>query len=144
MKIQHLTKDSIKKYGSILDFEPIQRDVCSDSGSHFRVVAKSPESTGWRIGKYIGRDYKTSKLECHPNTYESFEPISGTGVLLLAEYDTPDNIEAFLLDKPVIVRKNIWHWILTLSEEFHAKVTENLDVETEFHELTMPMGVYVL
>ncbi len=74
-------------------------------------------------------------LECHPDSYESFEPLKGIGILLTAKPESPEDYHAFLLDKPVCLKKGVWHQLIALTEEVQVKITENLEVGTSFYEL---------
>ena len=56
---------------------------------------------------------------------------------------TPENWEAFLLEQPVCLEKGIWHQVLALTEEASVKITENLDVESVFYKMEVPVKVAV-
>jgi ureidoglycolate hydrolase len=79
------------------------------------------------------------KLEMHPGSLESFEPVAGIAVLVVAREDSPEAPEAFLLDRPIILKKGVWHGIISLSAKVELKITENLEVATEFHTLDKPL-----
>lgn len=82
-------------------------------------------------------------MECHPTSLESFEPLSGLTVLVVAEHDKPDEYEAFILDKPVCLYKGVWHQVLALTDEAQVKIAENLDVSSKFYDLEKPISVFV-
>ena len=46
----------------------------------------------------------------------------------------------FLLDCPVILKKNIWHGIITLSRESEIKLTENANVKCVYWPLGFLLG----
>ena len=83
------------------------------------------------------------KIECHPTSKESFEPLHGITVLLVAEHETPENCHAFILDKPVVLKKGIWHQTLALTPEAQVKITENIEVESVFYTYDKPKQVYL-
>jgi len=129
--IRQLNEKSFRKYGGML--EP------ADKTKVFTVLCGDKEAAGWRIGYVILGQDNVKSLEAHPESFETFEPVAGTTILLVAEAKSPDNIEAFLLDKGVIVNKNIWHGLCVLSSKAEVKVTENFEVESVFHTLKKPL-----
>ncbi len=122
MLINNLTKKSFKKYGIIGEHHQLQ--------TGYEPLIKE-KSEGW-IWALLTFDNRTmGSLECHPNSFESFEPLSGTAILLVAPFKKPAELKAFLLDKPVILNKGVWHSILTLSQKTQVKIMENLHVATK-------------
>ena len=83
-------------------------------------------------------------MENHPFSKESFEPLKGITVLLVAEHETPEEYQAFVLDKPVCLKKGIWHQVLALTPEAQVKITENLEVASEFYEYEKAKSVQVI
>lgn len=131
--IKTLSKKNFKNYGLIL--EPVDKKriftvLCGDKGSH-----------GWRIGYVMLGPEKVTSLEAHPDSDETFEPVFGISILLVAEKNKPNRIEAFLLDKGVLVKKGVWHSLRVLSEKAGIKVTENYEVESVFHKLKKPIDI---
>jgi ureidoglycolate hydrolase len=131
--LQRLSRRAFKKYGGIL--EP------ADKTKVFTVVCGDKDAAGWRTGYVIIGPDKVKTLEAHPASLETFEPVSGVSVLLVAETKKPDDIEAFLLDRAVVVDKNIWHGLSVLSEKAEVKVTENFEVASVFHKLKKPIDI---
>lgn len=79
----------------------------------------------------------------HPTSRESFEPLHGLTVLVVATHENPEEYEAFILDKPVCLKKGIWHQVLALTEEAQVKIVENLEVQSEFYDLEKAIHVLV-
>jgi ureidoglycolate hydrolase len=131
--VKQLNRESFKKYGSMLDPE--------DKTKVFTVVCGDKDARGWRIGVVIIGPSPVEQLEAHPESKETFEPVAGTSILLVSETDKPDNIEAFLLDRGVLVNKNIWHGLSVISEKAEVKVTENFEVDSIFHKLKKPIDI---
>jgi ureidoglycolate hydrolase len=131
MKIKKLTHKNIKPYGWIIDREFIKDN---GRGDKFGVLLKE-RSSGWRIGYLILRKKKFKKLENHPNSLETFEPVKGKAVIALSPNKRPHNMEIFLLDKPVVVKKRVWHDTAAVSKECEIKIFENIEVKTEHHYL---------
>jgi hypothetical protein len=46
-----------------------------------------------------------------------------------------------MLDRPILLHANIWHNVLTLSEESVIKITENEEVDSE--EVKLPVRLSV-
>lgn len=73
---------------------------------------------------------------------ESFSPVSGVSIIIVAKPDTPEDYDLFLLDKSVCLEKNIWHTTIALSEYALMEVTENYDVGMENYELGKIIGIF--
>lgn len=101
----------------------------------FRIVLKESQRTGWRIAYLIVRDKTIKRLECHPHSFESFEPIRGKSLLFVAKTQDAASIECFSLEKPVILKKGIWHGVVTTSDECEIKLTENAKVKCVYWPL---------
>lgn len=142
--VKRLTFKNFEQYGKILDFESDGDQYKIEGGqSEWNVVFDYDKPVGWRIGIYKGRDHEITKLECHPSLWETFEPVSGIGILLVAPHEQPESLEAFLLDRPVVAKPKIWHWILALSDIAKVKVTEDHIVDKEYHHLKRPLSVFL-
>lgn len=126
--IKTITQESFKEYGTIIDFP-------EDFTEPF-YIAETEKDAPWRLAVYRYKNKTIKRLECHPTSKESFEPLKGTSIILLSHHERPEEYEAFLLDRPVCLKKGVWHEVLALSEEAQVKITENLEVETNFHELS--------
>lgn len=136
----------------MLPIEPLNPEAFAPFGTLLRASQPLPAgdmpyyekikvlpSDGWIWALYTVRHRETRKLECHPNTHESFEPLQGMGVLLVAPPNYPDQVRAFALDEPVLLHPGVWHDLLSLSAQTTVKIVENNEVETEFHELFHPV-----
>lgn len=132
-KIQSIKKDAFSKYGSVLEFP-------EDNTEPFYIVV-TEEKEPWRLAVFRYRNKSVKTLECHPGSLESFEPLKGITVLVVAEHEKPEQMEAFVLDQPVCLYKGIWHQVLTLTEEAQVKIAENLEVSSEFYELEEELSV---
>jgi ureidoglycolate hydrolase len=125
--INTLSREAFTKYGTIIEFTTAMSD-----GWEILITEKE---AGWRVALLEFSRKKSRILENHPASKETFEPVRGTTLLIVAESATPDNFEIFLLDKPVCVEKGIWHQVLSLSDSAMVKITENLEVSCEYHTL---------
>lgn len=132
--VQQLTQESFSAFGKVIEFSSHPQD------ERFEVVLYE-EKEPWRIAVFRVKQRTTTRLECHPTSMESFEPMHGTGILLVAAPQTPCQQYAFLLDKPICLYKGVWHEVITLSEESIYKITENKDVSSEFYPLPQPIGL---
>jgi ureidoglycolate hydrolase len=133
IRIRTLNQKDFSKYGRVLE-QKNKKKV-------FSVIEGDKNAAGWRIGYLITTPDRVQTFEEHPGSKETFEPVSGTTVILVAGHKTPDKIEAFLLDKPVCLEKNTWHAVSVISERAEIKITENYDVESVFHKLKKPIDI---
>jgi ureidoglycolate hydrolase len=132
-EIKNLNSESFKKYGYV-----IEHDDANPQG--FQVQLNEYDAVGWRIATLKIEGRNVSKLHRHPQTMETFEPVKGVSIILAALPDAAEEYEAFLLDKPVCLFKNVWHATLTLSEYAIVKITENVSVSKE--EFVLPEEVF--
>ncbi len=131
--VRNITRESFGKYGTVIEFTP----ACSDG---WEVVAEAPVN-GWRIAVLEFSTKSAKRLENHPTSKESFEPLVGTAILFAAENSAPEKFEAFLLDKPVCLNEGVWHEVISLSEVSQVKITENLTVDSSYYMLPCEAAV---
>lgn len=134
-RLQSIHSEKFQKYGKVLEFT-------EDCTEPFEIII-TEEKEPWRLAVYRYRDKWVKRMECHPFSLESFEPLKGLTVLIVAEHDNPAAYEAFILDKPVCLFKGIWHQVISLTDEAQVKIAENLEVVSEFYDLKKEVGVYV-
>lgn len=132
-KLQSIHKETFKKFGEVLEFP----EECKEP---FHIVM-TEEKEPWRLAVFRYTNKEIQRMECHPTSLESFEPLKGLTVLVVAEHDKPEEYEAFMLDKPVCLKKNIWHQVLSITDEAQVKIAENLEVNSEFYDLEKPIQV---
>lgn len=125
-EIKNITKDNFTKYGVILEH------IKQSDGYEPLVTV---ESRGWIWAVMTFRNKTIKEIECHPTSKESFEPVFGTTIIVLAPLQEPEQTEVFLLDKSVMLNEGVWHNILALSDVARVKITENNDVYKELHDL---------
>ena len=136
LPLKTLNPKDFEKYGTIIDLRPGSIDG-------WDILIKVPEG-GWRIAVLEYTRKTAKRLECHSNSKETFEPMEGVSVMLCAEAQSPDKMEAFLLDKPVCLNEGVWHEVFCLSERAKVKITENFDVPCEYRNFQNEVGVAVL
>lgn len=132
-RIQSIDRERFKKFGYVLEFP-------ENEEKPFYIVAEE-EREPWRLAVFRYSSKSVNVLECHPASMESFEPLKGLTVLIVAEHDRPSQHEAFVLDKPVCLYKGIWHQVLSLTDEAQVKIAENLEVTSEFYDLECEVSV---
>ncbi|MFA5039336.1 MAG: hypothetical protein WC732_06615 [Candidatus Omnitrophota bacterium] len=71
---------------------------------------------------------------------ETFEPVEGRGLLFVSLKKDPRDIVCFYLDKPVILRKSIWHGVVALGREADIKITENSSVRCVYWRTGVSLG----
>lgn len=132
LKVKRISSANFRRFGWIVAYPG--RVAASPSKNLFKVIVRQSQP-GWRIAYLVVRDRAISRLEQHPGSCESFEPVKGKGWLYVAEKNDPGSITCFLLDKPVVLKKGVWHGIVTLSREFDVKITENSKVKCVYRPL---------
>lgn len=123
--IKNITAENFERYGKVLEFS-------KDFEGHFEIMVREPAQP-WRLAVLRVKNRVSTFLENHPDSMESFEPVRGTTLLIVAENNNPDDYEVFLLDKPVCLQKGIWHDVVALSDDIFIKITENIEVGCVFH-----------
>ncbi len=135
-EIQVITRETFAPFGTVLEFPETTAD-------DFYIV-DTEEKEPWRIAVFRYRNHSIRRIECHPASKESFEPLSGITLLLAAEAGHPEEYHIFLLDRPVCLKKGVWHQVLSLSSEAQVKITENLEVESVFYDLEKEIYAQVI
>jgi ureidoglycolate hydrolase len=135
-QIKTISKDSFGKYGTIIDF------TGREDNPEFEIIITHRDDP-WRIAMLRVEGKEFTELEQHPCSFETFEPVEGTCLLLLSTDTEKGNYEVFLLDRPVCLDKGVWHGIVSLTDVSKVKITENLEVKTEYYSLNKPMQIFV-
>ena len=130
IKIHKLTHENIRPYGSIIDKKCVKDN---GRGNRFGILLKV-KSDGWRIGYLIVRSRVITRIEYH-DSLETFEPVNGKVIIALATYRKPERLKIFLLDKPIVLKKGIWHEVAGMSKRAELKIFENREVDGGYHYL---------
>jgi ureidoglycolate hydrolase len=130
IKLHKLTHENIKPYGYIIDKRCVKDN---GKGNRFGILLKV-KSDGWRIAYLIVRSRTITRIEYH-DSLETFEPVSGRVIIVLATYRNPEKVKVFLLDKPVVLKKGIWHDVAAVSKRAELKIFENRTVGGGYHYL---------
>lgn len=131
--LESITREAFEPFGTVLEFP-------EGFEGNFYIVDTDNENP-WRVAVFRYSNKEIKIIENHPTSKETFEPLHGVTVLLVAEHETPEDYRAFILDKPVCLKKGTWHQVLALTPEAEVKITENLEVESVFYEYAEPKGV---
>ncbi len=134
LPVESLTEENFKQFGRLIRFP-------EEDQTNFYITASDEKP--WRLAVFRYSNHSIQRIECHPTSMESFEPLTGTTLLLVAEHATPEQYRIFLLDQPVILKKSVWHQTLSLTPEASVKITENSDVYSDFYDLPGEIRVYV-
>lgn len=134
-ELKYINKESFEKYGYILDFSQ------GENKEGWEILFKE-KSSGFRIAIYEIDRHFTTRLERHPDSMETFEPISGISFILLADKN-PEEFEVFLLDKPICLKRGVWHEVISISEKSRFKIVENDEVPCEYYELKKRFGFFL-
>lgn len=136
--IKKITSQNFKKYGWVIEFPRISS--AAKMRNLFRIVLVEPGMLGWRIAYLVVRDKVIERLEQHVESFESFEPVKGESLLYVATRKDPKALECFCLDRPVILKKGIWHGVVVLGRQAEIKITENARVRCIYWDMgfTLP------
>ena len=137
MKIKNITSQSFRRYGRVIE-HPHKRARDKDANL-FHVVITERKRQGWRIAYLVVRDKSINRLEYHPGSFESFEPVFGETILYVSRSRNHNDIECFYLDRPVVLHKDIWHGVVTAGRESEIKITENAKVKCVYWPLGMEL-----
>lgn len=116
-------RHNFRPFGKIIHYPNVE-----SRGSRrnlWRIVHTEPAKVGWRVAWLVLRDQTIGRMGMHPTSDETFEPVSGRALLFVSREKKLSGIRCFTLDKPLIVRKGIWHNVLTLTPETAIKICEN-------------------
>jgi ureidoglycolate hydrolase len=144
VEIKPLDAASFAPYGTLLEIAKPDENAAAEGRNEFKVVDESDNADGWRLAVQIVRGRELRQIGHHPNTKETFEPVAGVAVICVAELETPDQLEAFVLDRPVVVNANVWHGLIALSREAIVKIAENRHVTGVNQLLDRPLRVALL
>jgi len=136
-RVQRITPRGFSAYGRVITYPGRAR--AGRARNLFHIVLRQP-GVGWRIAYLVVRDNAISRLEQHPKSFESFEPVKGRSLLFVALRRDPAAIRCFLLDRPVVLRKGLWHGIVALDREADVKITENNRVKCVYWKLGLSLG----
>lgn len=135
VKIESITRETFAPFGTVIEFSP-------DFDGIYEILETEDEKP-WILAVFRYTNKTIQRIENHPTSMETFEPLSGVTVLLVAEHETPENYKAFVLDKPVCLKKGVWHQVLSLTPSAEVKITENKDVYSEFYDLPEEIQVQI-
>ena len=135
VKIESITRENFAPFGTVIEFSP-------DFDGIYEILETEDEKP-WILAVFRYTNKTIHRIENHPTSMETFEPLSGVTVLLVAEHETPEKYKAFVLDKPVCLKKGVWHQVLSLTPSAEVKITENKDVYSEFYDLPEEIQVQI-
>ncbi len=130
---KNITNENFKQYGKIIAYP--KKHLKGTKRNLWKIILTDETARGWRIAYLVVRDRSVKRLERHPNTFESFEPVAGKTLLFVSQGKVPEKIECFNLNTPVILKKNIWHAVVTVGDESEIKITENAKVVCQYWPL---------
>ncbi len=134
-RARRITVRSFCAYGRVIEYSHRRRKGVN----LFRIVLRQPQA-GWRIAYLVVRERSIRRLEQHPESFESFEPVRGRSLLFVSRRKDPRAIRCFLLDRPVVLNKGLWHGIVTLDRESDVKITENSRVRCRYWKTGVELG----
>jgi ureidoglycolate hydrolase len=142
--LRPLTADAWAPFGTILEIAAPDPERARAGENEFRVVDQSQNGDGWRLAVQIVRQRALRQIGHHPNSKETFEPVTGVAVICVAAPDAPERLSAFVLDRPVVVNASVWHGLIALSAEAVVKIAENREMTGVNRPLEQPLTVGLL
>jgi ureidoglycolate hydrolase len=124
---------NFKSFGKIIEYPNYTQK--GQTRNLWRIIHRESAKVGWRIAYLILRDKSIGQFGMHPTSDETFEPIKGQALLFVSKDKDLKNVKCFKLDRPIIVKKGVWHNVLTLSQETHIKIFENAQVTQKIWKL---------
>jgi len=131
--MRKINSKNFRRYGWVI--EGAKKKPKDKETSLFSIVLTEPLKSGWRIAHLLLKDKAVAFLERHIDSFESFEPIRGETLIYVAGTKDLKKIKCFYLDKPVILRKGVWHAVITLNKQSEIKITENAKVKCDYWQL---------
>jgi len=132
-RIQRINGRNFRKFGRVIGCDG--KAGAAQEKNLFCVVLREHKPLGWRIACLLVREKSIARLECHDESFESFEPIKGRSLLFVSDKKEHGSIRCFLLDRPVVLYKGVWHGIVTLGRETEVKISENAKVRCLYWRL---------
>ena len=131
--IEIITAEKFRPFGKIIGYP--RQETKSRKRNLFRIVVRDGGARGWRIAYLIVRDRTIRRMERHPGSWESFEPCRGRRLLFVSSHRDKSSIRCFRLDRPVVLRKGVWHGVATVTAETEIKLTEYSNVRCVYWKL---------
>lgn len=128
-----MTAKTFRPYGRLIDYPGKEKK--GTARNLWRIVHRAPNRNGWRAAYLVLRDRSIGRLECHPSSDETFEPVKGRALFFVALAKDLSQVQCFLLDRPVVLFKGVWHGLVTAGPETEIKITENLDITCRYWPL---------
>ena len=86
--LQSVQRETFLPYGVVLEFPAgIEETFC---------IITTEEKEPWRLAVFRYTNKEIQRMECHPTSRESFEPLHGLTVLVVATHENPEEYEAFI------------------------------------------------
>jgi len=126
LMIQPLTAEHFKHYGKIIEYP--RKETRGTTRNLWRIVHTASQRKGWRVAYLVLRDKTIGRMECHPDSDETFEPVQGRALFFVAREKDVNSIECFHLDRPVVLYRGIWHGLIAVTPETEIKIIENSTV----------------
>ena len=125
IKMEKLTPKAFKSYGTVFENDP-------KGAEPFQVQFRETSSPGWQVAINRVKADSVDRMHRHLDTHECFSPLWGTTVILVATPESPDEIKAFILDKPIKINA---------SGESQVFVCENAELKSEDRNLGRSISI---
>lgn len=130
LKIKSPDSTNFRKYGRLIEYP--NKDQKGTTRNLWRIVHTEVAKVGWRVAYLVLRDRTIGRLESHPNSDETFEPVKGRALIFVSKDKDLKKLECFILDKPIVLYKGTWHGLIRIEEEAEIKIIENAKVKCNY------------
>lgn len=141
--IEFIDRENFLRYGETAEVHRPDPGRAQRGEDEYRILTRVP-SNGWRIALHCVRERWTDTLTSH-DSRRLLSPREGSVLLCVAPPERPDNVQIFVLDRPVALNAGIPHRLLALSAECWVQITEGFETVSQPHKLRktlVPAGTW--
>lgn len=141
--LEPLDLENFLRFGEIVELRRPDPGRAARGEDEYRSLARVP-SNGWKIGLACVRARWTDCLYAY-NSRRLLTPQGGILLLCAAPPDKPQNVQIFVLDRPVALNAGIPHFVLTLTAESWLQVCEDFEAQSEqvrLRKALVPAGTW--
>jgi len=131
--IEFIDRENFLRYGETVEVVRPDPGRAQRGEDEYRTLARI-NSNGWKIAMHCVRARWTDSLYVYDGR-RLLTPQVGTLLLCVAPPDRPQNVQVFVLDRPIALNVGIPHALLTLSAECWVQVCEDFETRSESQKL---------
>ncbi len=131
--IEFVDRENFLRYGETVEVARPDPGRAQRGEDEYRTLARV-NSNGWKIAMHCVRARWTDSLYAYDGR-RLLTPQGGALLLCVAPPDRPQNVQVFVLDRPIALNAGIPHALLTLSAECWVQVCEDFETRSQPHKL---------